>query len=136
MPARRGCVSDQRDDLLALQLAFFAAQDAVEDYGREVTQQRRRQYPDEDQWRERTVWPEDGPARATLARLRVERDTMARQLRQHPAMEQARATGTTKNTSYAAQWAARATLAAKTKADAEAAARAAAEADDGTEAVA
>lgn len=29
-------------------------------------------FPGEDQWRERAVWPEDGPERAELARLRAE----------------------------------------------------------------
>ncbi|MEY9877926.1 hypothetical protein ABH931_007450 [Streptacidiphilus sp. MAP12-33] len=94
-------------ELISLQRDLYAARQAAEDYGNKVAAERRAMFPGEDQWRERAVWPEDGPERAELARLRAERDGLAVQIRQHPVMEQARAEGFAKETDYALQKAGR-----------------------------
>ncbi|WP_042446486.1 hypothetical protein [Streptacidiphilus jiangxiensis] len=94
-------------DLIELQRALHAARQAVEDYGNKVAAERRELFPGEDQWRERAVWPEDGPERAELTRLRAERDTFALQIRQHPVMQQALAEGCGKETQFALQKAGR-----------------------------
>jgi hypothetical protein len=98
------------DDLLALQCALYQAQQATESYGRQVDAERRSMFPGEEQWRER-IWPEDGPERAELARLRAERDALIDRVRAHPLMEQARAEGCAKETGYAVQKAARQAMA-------------------------
>lgn len=77
------------DDLIDLQRALYAAQAAVEDYAAGVDAERAAQYPDPEQWRERSVWPEDGPERAELARLRAERDEALLAIRHHPRIVQA-----------------------------------------------
>jgi hypothetical protein len=94
------------DDLAELQRALVAAQTAAEEYGRAVDAERRALYRESGQWRER-IWPEGGPERAELARLRAERDALAAQVREHPVMEQARAEGRLKETQWALQKAAR-----------------------------
>lgn len=95
-------------DLIDLQRDYYVAAQSAEDYGKKVAAERRALFPAEDQWRERSVWPEDGPERTELARLRAERDALAVQIRQHPVMEQARAEGCAKETGYALQKAGRA----------------------------
>jgi hypothetical protein len=94
------------DDLAELQRALVAAQAATEEYGRAVDAERRALYQEPDQWRER-IWPEGGPERAELARLRAERDALVVQIRKHPVMEQARAEGCLKETQWALQKAGR-----------------------------
>jgi hypothetical protein len=86
---------------------MLAAAQATEDYGRKVSSDLAARYPGEDQWRERFVWPEEGPERVELARLRAERDALMLKIRNHPTLEQARAEGCAKETHYALQRAAR-----------------------------
>ncbi|WP_042426672.1 hypothetical protein [Streptacidiphilus anmyonensis] len=90
-------------DLIDPQRALHAARQAAQDHGNKVAAERRELFPGEDQWRERAVWPEDGPERAELARLRAERDALWGQIRHHPVMEQARAEGCAKETGFALQ---------------------------------
>jgi hypothetical protein len=94
-------------DLINLQRDLYTAQEAVEDYGNQVAARRHALFPAEDQWRERAVWPEDGPERAELAQLRAERDALMLQIRHHQVMEQARAEGCAKETHFALQKAGR-----------------------------
>jgi hypothetical protein len=96
--------------LINVQRDLYAAQQAAEDYANKVAAERRELFPGEDQWRERAVWPEHGPERAELARLRTKRDALALQIRHHPVMEQARAEGCAKETGFALQKAAREVL--------------------------